>query len=263
MSRFLIFLEFFESFFFEETRRRIKRERERKRGEEWREKERRGANKSKGGKKKGPDVRFFFQTPPCPFLSLSTSTSTSKKKKKTEKTHSFPPLFDQPSPPPPAPKRSPLRPELRAKLRAVEGDVCRPDCGLSPADLDMVRSRARFVVHCAASISFFEHVHVLLEQNYVATRNAVDLAMRCTALAGYVHVSTAYVNSFLPRGESEVFFFFEFFFFSIFFFLHREKPQPRRKKPKKLTLFAFSLFSSKNKKKQPQASTSRRPSTRW
>ena len=65
----------------------------------------------------------------------------------------------------------------------------------------MVRSRARFVVHCAASISFFEHVHVLLEQNYVATRNAVDLAMRCSALAGYVHVSTAYVNSFLPRGE--------------------------------------------------------------
>ncbi len=98
-------------------------------------------------------------------------------------------------------KNSPLRPELRAKLRAVEGDVCRPDCGLSAADLDMVRTRARFVVHCAASISFFEHVHVLLEQNYVATRHAVDLAMRCTALAGYVHVSTAYVNSFLPRGE--------------------------------------------------------------
>ena len=203
-----------------------------------------------------------FRPPLAPF-SLSRLRPRPRRKKKNRKNSLFSPPFRSTFPPPPAPKRSPLRPELRAKLRAVEGDVCRPDCGLSPADLDMVRSRARFVVHCAASISFFEHVHVLLEQNYVATRNAVDLAMRCTALAGYVHVSTAYVNSFLPRGESEVFFFFEFFFFSIFFFLHREKPQPRRKKPKKLTLFAFSLFSSKNKKKQPQASTSRRPSTRW
>ena len=221
-----------------------------------------GGEQEQRGKEERTRCSFLLSDPPLP-LSLSLDFDLDlEEKKKTEKTHSFPPLFDQPSPPP-APKRSPLRPELRAKLRAVEGDVCRPDCGLSPADLDMVRSRARFVVHCAASISFFEHVHVLLEQNYVATRNAVDLAMRCTALAGYVHVSTAYVNSFLPRGESEVFFFFEFFFFSIFFFLHREKPQPRRKKPKKLTLFAFSLFSSKNKKKQPQASTSRRPSTRW
>ena len=203
-----------------------------------------------------------FRPPLAPFSLSRLRPRPRRKKKKPKKLTLFPP-FSINLPPPPAPKRSPLRPELRAKLRAVEGDVCRPDCGLSPADLDMVRSRARFVVHCAASISFFEHVHVLLEQNYVATRNAVDLAMRCTALAGYVHVSTAYVNSFLPRGESEVFFFFEFFFFSIFFFLHREKPQPRRKKPKKLTLFAFSLFSSKNKKKQPQASTSRRPSTRW
>ena len=119
-------------------------------------------------------------------------------------------------------KNSPLRPELRAKLRAVEGDVCRPDCGLSAADLDMVRTRARFVVHCAASISFFEHVHVLLEQNYVATRHAVDLAMRCTALAGYVHVSTAYVNSFLRREivqkvEFIVFVFLSFHFLSLFF----------------------------------------------
>lgn len=86
---------------------------------------------------------------------------------------------------------SPLRPDLLAKLRVVAGDVCEPDCGLSKEDLAAVRSRSRFVIHCAASISFFDHVHALLTQNYVATRNVADLAMRCTALAGYVHVSTA------------------------------------------------------------------------
>ena len=192
-----------------------------------------------------------FRPPLAPF-SLSRLRPRPRRKKKNRKNSLFSPPFRSTFPPPPAPKRSPLRPELRAKLRAVEGDVCRPDCGLSPADLDMVRSRARFVVHCAASISFFEHVHVLLEQNYVATRNAVDLAMRCTALAGYVHVSTAYVNSFLPRGESEVFFFFEFFFFYIFFFC-TERNHNLDEKNRKNSLFLLSLFSlPKTKKNNPR-----------
>ena len=63
-----------------------------------------------------------------------------------------------------------------------------------------MRTKSRFVIHCAASISFFDHVHTLLTQNYKATANVVTLAMRCAALAGYIHVSTAYVNINLPRG---------------------------------------------------------------
>ena len=96
---------------------------------------------------------------------------------------------------------SPIRSDLRAKLRVVAGDVCEADCGLGEADLAAVRARSRFVVHCAASISFFDHVHTLLHQNYRATSNVVTLAMRCAALAGYVHVSTAYVNINRPRGS--------------------------------------------------------------
>jgi alcohol-forming fatty acyl-CoA reductase len=96
---------------------------------------------------------------------------------------------------------SPIRPDLRAKLRVVAGDVCQPDCGLGAADLEAVRTKSRFVIHCAASISFFDHVHTLLTQNYRATANVVTLAMRCAALAGYVHVSTAYVNINRPRGS--------------------------------------------------------------
>ena len=162
----------------------------RERGGEGGERERERACRGFGKKEGLKESSIFFLRP--------LRRSQPRPRKKNKQTHflCLPPslLFI-------TKKNSPLRPELRAKLRAVEGDVCRPDCGLSAADLDMVRTRARFVVHCAASISFFEHVHVLLEQNYVATRHAVDLAMRCTALAGYVHVSTAYVNSFLPRGE--------------------------------------------------------------
>ena len=42
----------------------------------------------------------------------------------------------------------------------------RKDCGLSPADLARLRADVEVVIHSAASISFFEHVHVLLQQNY-------------------------------------------------------------------------------------------------
>ena len=52
------------------------------------------------------------------------------------------------------------------KLVVVEGDVHRQDCGLRAADLERVRAEVEVVIHSAASISFFEHIHVLLQQNY-------------------------------------------------------------------------------------------------
>ena len=64
-----------------------------------------------------------------------------------------------------APRR-PLLPHLRAKIRVLSGDVCKLRCGLSEADAKVVSRECDFIVHCAASISFFEHVHVLLEQHY-------------------------------------------------------------------------------------------------
>ena len=52
------------------------------------------------------------------------------------------------------------------RITIVEGDVHRKDCGLSAADLARLRAEVDIVIHSAASISFFEHVHVLLQQNY-------------------------------------------------------------------------------------------------
>lgn len=52
------------------------------------------------------------------------------------------------------------------KLVVVEGDVQQNDCGLSAADLARLRADVDIVIHSAASISFFEHIHVLLQQNY-------------------------------------------------------------------------------------------------
>ena len=83
--------------------------------------------------------------------------------------------------------RSPLLPHLRAKLHAVPGDVVKPRCGLSDADYALVTRRATYVIHCAASISFTDPVQALSQQNYVATRNVLELVEAChsaSALAG-------------------------------------------------------------------------------
>ena len=50
--------------------------------------------------------------------------------------------------------------------QVVEGDISRAGCGLSAADASLIRSQVDYIIHCAASISFFEHIHSLLDQNY-------------------------------------------------------------------------------------------------
>eukprot|EP00884_Botryococcus_braunii_P019626 jgi/Botrbrau1/6347/Bobra.0098s0006.1 len=94
-----------------------------------------------------------------------------------------------------------LLPELREKLVAVEGDVDGDNCSMKPADVKLVQEGTNYIVHCAASISFFEHVHVLLTQNYQATRKLMKLAHTMPNMKGFIHVSTAYVNCNLPQGS--------------------------------------------------------------
>ena len=56
--------------------------------------------------------------------------------------------------------------DVRNKLVVVPGDMHAPGLGLSEADWQRLQAEVNYVIHSAASISFFEHVHTLLEQNY-------------------------------------------------------------------------------------------------
>ncbi|BDA50523.1 probable fatty acyl-CoA reductase 1 [Coccomyxa sp. Obi] len=91
--------------------------------------------------------------------------------------------------------------DVRNKIVVVSGDLHKPQLGLSQADRESLIEEVNFVIHSAASISFFEHIHTLLEQNYEATKKVSELALQIKNLRGFVHVSTAYVNSNLPRGS--------------------------------------------------------------
>ncbi len=62
----------------------------------------------------------------------------------------------------------------------------RKDCGLSAADLARLRADVDIVIHSAASISFFEHVHVLLQQNYQVLPKQQPMSGPVPALAWYV-----------------------------------------------------------------------------
>ncbi|EIE27188.1 hypothetical protein COCSUDRAFT_55211 [Coccomyxa subellipsoidea C-169] len=90
---------------------------------------------------------------------------------------------------------------VRAKLEVLEGDISKADCGLSQRQLARLCAEVDWVVHSAASISFFDHVHSLLDQNYLATKRVAELAEGMPRLRGFVHVSTAYVNAHHGRGS--------------------------------------------------------------
>ena len=59
------------------------------------------------------------------------------------------------------------------------GTCAQPGLGLSDADRWRLVSEVDTVIHCAASISFFEHIHRLLEQNYEVIMLAPVAEQRC------------------------------------------------------------------------------------
>ena len=168
------------------------------------------------------------------------------------------------------PQNGTLPMAVRSKIKAVSGDTSAPGMGLSAGDKQRLVAEVDFVIHCAASISFFEPVQTLLEQNYEvspswchcvnflskhrghnlfhlrrhrppllrrclpaqlhclafaehlsdrkvqwstccmsmspllgvqATRQAATLALEMQHMRGFVHISTAYVNSNQARGS--------------------------------------------------------------
>jgi long-chain acyl-CoA synthetase len=83
-----------------------------------------------------------------------------------------------------------------ARAIAVAGDVCAPDLGLSTERRDWLAERVDTIIHCAASVSFTLGLKKSREINVAGTARMLDLAERCQergGLAGFTHVSTAYV----------------------------------------------------------------------
>ncbi|KAK9916501.1 hypothetical protein WJX75_003432 [Coccomyxa subellipsoidea] len=94
-----------------------------------------------------------------------------------------------------------IAPEAAVKLSVIPGDLLLPHCGVSGPNRRRLAREVDYVIHCAASICFEEHIHTLLSNNYQATRNVADLAVAAGKLRAFVHLSTAYVNCDRPHGS--------------------------------------------------------------
>eukprot|EP00878_Enallax_costatus_P001418 GHUV01001568.1.p1 GENE.GHUV01001568.1~~GHUV01001568.1.p1 ORF type:complete len:569 (+),score=137.92 GHUV01001568.1:356-2062(+) len=85
------------------------------------------------------------------------------------------------------------------KVQAVEGDLALPGLGLSAEDAAAVRNEVTVIIHCAADIELDAPIQKTLKANYLGTRAVLELAAECQKLRVFLHTSTYFVNSHLPR----------------------------------------------------------------
>ena len=89
----------------------------------------------------------------------------------------------------------------KEKIIPVQGDLIIEGLGFSPEDLDMILNNAHVIINCAASVSFNDPIHDALNINYFGCLRMLDLAQRTKNIQAFCHVSTAYVNSNLPKDS--------------------------------------------------------------
>lgn len=87
------------------------------------------------------------------------------------------------------------------KLIAVNGDVGEPNLGLTATDRQTLIENVNVVIHSAATLDFNESLRFAVDINLLGTRRVMDLCAELKHLASMVHISSAYVNAFLPETE--------------------------------------------------------------
>ena len=80
-----------------------------------------------------------------------------------------------------------------ADFHILEGDITRPDLGLSPPDLGRARSEATAIFHLAAVYDLAVAREVAVRVNLEGTRNVNEFARALPNLRRYHYVSTCYV----------------------------------------------------------------------
>ncbi|KAJ7135894.1 NAD-binding domain 4 protein [Mycena epipterygia] len=89
------------------------------------------------------------------------------------------------------------------KIHFVVGDITMRDCGIEPSVLAEMAERVTLVIHSAGSISLTDPLKKSVFDNCIPALELAQLASMFKNLASFVHISTAYANSFLPDGVVE------------------------------------------------------------
>ncbi|KAJ6571631.1 male sterility protein-domain-containing protein [Mycena capillaripes] len=89
------------------------------------------------------------------------------------------------------------------KIQFVVGDVTKKDCGIHLSLIGEMAESVTLVIHSAGSISLTDPLMKSIQDNCMPTLWLAQLASTFKNLSDFVHISTAYVNSFLPDGVVE------------------------------------------------------------
>lgn len=84
---------------------------------------------------------------------------------------------------------------IRSKLKALPGELTLAEIGLTPELLQELYPTLNMVIHSAAIVDFNERLDRAVELNVLGSLRLLEIAKRCKNMEGFVHVSTAYVNS--------------------------------------------------------------------
>ncbi|KAF8142426.1 male sterility protein-domain-containing protein [Mycena galopus ATCC 62051] len=89
------------------------------------------------------------------------------------------------------------------RVELLVGDVGEKHLGLEPGVLGELAGSVTLVIHCAANIDLLASLNDHIRDNCLPTLELAKLASGFKNISRFVHVSTAYVNAFLPAGSVE------------------------------------------------------------
>ncbi|XP_037300738.1 putative fatty acyl-CoA reductase CG8306 [Manduca sexta] len=91
------------------------------------------------------------------------------------------------------------------KLVPISGDVGEENLGLSAQDRQTLVDNVNVVIHSAATLDFQENLRPTVNINLLGTRRIMTLCKEIKNLKVMIHVSSAYVNSYLTEAHEKVY----------------------------------------------------------
>ena len=91
------------------------------------------------------------------------------------------------------------------KIVPIEGDVGVEHLGISENDRQLLIKNVHVVFHSAATLDFFQSLKETTNINLRGTRRVVELCKQLEKLEALVHVSSAYVNSYITEVEEKLY----------------------------------------------------------
>ncbi|XP_023936978.1 putative fatty acyl-CoA reductase CG8306 [Bicyclus anynana] len=91
------------------------------------------------------------------------------------------------------------------KLIPISGDVGSEDLGLSAEDRQILIENVNVVIHSAATLDFEQNLRPTVNINVLGTRRILELCKQIKDLKVMVHVSSAFVNSYLTEAQEKVY----------------------------------------------------------